>query len=80
MTAAIGPRASGAAEHPSAALRTSPIGTVPILWNNADLPALAPRIDADVVLDEISRLGFIGTQTGLGFPEGAMWRLDRAAA
>jgi inosose dehydratase len=52
------------------------VGTVPILWNNADLPDLGPVVPADVVLDEIARLGYDGTQTGVGFPSGA----DLAAA
>jgi inosose dehydratase len=52
-------------------LATAPVGTVPILWNNVDVPDLVPRVGADVVLDEIARLEFAGTQTGLGFPEGA---------
>lgn len=50
------------------------IGTVPILWNNADLPELTPFVPADVVLDEIARLGYAGTQTGTGFPAGAALR------
>jgi inosose dehydratase len=58
----------GAAEAPS--LAGAPVGTVPILWNNVDVPDLAPRVRADVVLDEIARLEFAGTQTGVGFPEG----------
>jgi inosose dehydratase len=52
------------------------VGTVPILWNNADLPDLGPVVPADVVLDEIARLGYDGTQTGIGFPTGT----DLAAA
>ncbi|HSL33172.1 MAG TPA: sugar phosphate isomerase/epimerase [Candidatus Limnocylindrales bacterium] len=52
-------------------LRDVKIGTVPILWNNADLPDLGPVVPADVVLDEIARLGYEGTQTGVGFPAGA---------
>lgn len=50
------------------------IGTVPILWNNADLPEISPFVPADVVLDEIARLGYAGTQTGVGFPTGAALR------
>ncbi|HYI66846.1 MAG TPA: sugar phosphate isomerase/epimerase [Candidatus Limnocylindrales bacterium] len=48
----------------------APIGTVPILWNNADLFDLAPETAAATVLDDIARLGFDGTQFGRGFPEG----------
>jgi inosose dehydratase len=52
-------------------LAAAPVGTVPILWNNVDVPDVAPRVGADAVLDEIARLEFAGTQTGVGFPEGA---------
>jgi len=55
---------------PARALPHASIGAVPILWNNADLPDLAPLVPAEEVLDEIARLGFQGTQTGVGFPEG----------
>ena len=51
-------------------LAEAPIGTVPIVWNNADLFDLAPETAATTVLDEIARLGFAGTQFGRGFPEG----------
>jgi len=46
------------------------IGIVPIIWNNADLPDLAPPVPALTVLDEIARLGYSGTQLGVGFPRG----------
>ena len=46
------------------------IGTVPILWNNADLPELRLGTGADVVLDDIARTGYEGTQLGINFPEG----------
>ena len=49
---------------------TERIGIVPILWNNADLPDLAAPIPAETVLDEIARLGYSGTQLGIGFPRG----------
>lgn len=55
-------------------IRDSPIGTVPIVWNNADLFDLAPETAAVTVLDEIARLGFDGMQFGRGFPEGAELR------
>ena len=61
------PTTPGSGRAPLAGAR---IGTVPILWNNVDLPDLAPRVEAGVVLDEIARLEFAGTQTGVGFPEG----------
>ena len=51
-------------------LREAPIGSVPIVWNNADLFDLAPETAAATVLDEIARLGYDGTQFGRGFPEG----------
>lgn len=51
-------------------LADAPIGTVPIVWNNADLFDLAPETAAASVLDEIARLGYAGTQFGRGFPEG----------
>jgi len=59
---------------PERALPRASIGAVPILWNNADLPDLAPLVPADQVLDEIARLGFQGTQTGIGFPQGDTMR------
>ncbi len=52
------------------ALPDSPIGTVPILWNNVDQPNLAPAVDPATVLDEIARTGYEGTQEGRGFPRG----------
>ena len=51
-------------------LASSPIGCVPIVWNNADLRDLAPEVPYRVVLDELVRLGFAGCQFGIGFPEG----------
>jgi inosose dehydratase len=57
----------------------APIGYVPIVWNNADLFDLAPETSATTVLDEIARLGFDGTQSGRGFPEGSELR-DALAA
>lgn len=52
------------------ALSRCPVGVVPIVWNNVDLPDLAGSFEAGFVLDEISRLGFDGVQHGTGFPEG----------
>ena len=54
------------------------IGIVPINWNNADLPDLTPFVPSDVVLDEIARLGFEGTQTGVGYPAGEALRAELA--
>ncbi len=55
---------------PGDALADCPIGTVPILWNNVDLADLRAVTSADAVLDEIARVGYEGTQSGNGFPEG----------
>ena len=55
-------------------LADAPIGTVPIVWNNADLFDLAPETAAATVLNEIARLGYAGTQFGRGFPEGGELR------
>lgn len=51
-------------------LSDAPIGCVPIVWNNVDLPDLAPRAPFDEILDTYQRLGYAGTQFGRGFPEG----------
>jgi inosose dehydratase len=51
-------------------LADAPIGTVPILWNNADIPELRHGAGADLVLDDIARTGYAGTQLGINFPEG----------
>ncbi|HSM38401.1 MAG TPA: sugar phosphate isomerase/epimerase [Candidatus Limnocylindrales bacterium] len=51
-------------------LASAPVGVVPILWNNVDLPDLGPPVEAGHVLDEVARLGFTGCQFGRGFPEG----------
>lgn len=56
------------------ALPDARIGTVPILWNNVDVEELRLGTSADTILDEIARLGYEGTQLGLGFPEGAELR------
>jgi inosose dehydratase len=54
------------------------VGCVPIVWNNVDLPDLGPPVAFDVVLDELARLGFEGTQFGRGFPEGDALRAELA--
>lgn len=51
-------------------LAACPIGCVPIVWNNADLPDLAPTVAYGEILDTYVRLGYEGTQHGRGFPEG----------
>lgn len=48
----------------------APVGCVPILWNNVDLPDLAPPAPFDQILDAFARLGYAGTQYGRGFPQG----------
>jgi inosose dehydratase len=55
-------------------LAGSPIGTVPILWNNVDIEELRLGTDALTILDEIARTGYDGTQLGIGFPEGEALR------
>ena len=69
-TAAMAPRRSPSrmAMHRRRHLAEARIGVVPIIWNNADLPGLAPRVPWQAVLDEIERLGYEGTQRGIGFP------------
>ena len=55
---------------PGDALSATAIGTVPILWNNVDVEELRLGTKATTILDEIARLGYEGSQLGLGFPEG----------
>lgn len=55
------------------------IGTVAILWNNVDLAELRLGTLAEVILDDITRLGYDGCQLGLGFPEGDDLRSDLGA-
>jgi inosose dehydratase len=50
------------------------IGIVPIVWNNADLGVPAAVVSADVVLDEVARIGYAGVQDGVGFPSGPALR------
>jgi inosose dehydratase len=59
---------------PGDALPDASIGTVPILWNNIDVEELRYGTDAATILDEIRRVGYEGTQLGLGFPAGATLR------
>ena len=60
------------------AIPRAKIGIVHILWANDDLPELTPPIEPLQILDEISRLGFEGTQLAGSFPRGAA--LDAALA
>lgn len=53
-------------------LSSCPLGVVPIVWNNVDLAGLSEPVEASFVLDEIARLGFAGTQHGIGFPDGTL--------
>ena len=59
-------------------LTDAPIGCVPIVWNNADLPDLAPETGPDEILDTLARLGFQGCQHGRGFEEGEALRAQLA--
>jgi inosose dehydratase len=68
-----------AATASSARLATTPIGAVPVVWNNVDLVDLAPEVPAATVMDDISRLGYAGCQFGRGFPEGEALRRELAA-
>lgn len=52
------------------------IGCVPIVWNNVDVPDLAPLAPVDEILDTFVRLGYEGTQFGRGFPEGEALRAE----
>jgi inosose dehydratase len=65
---AAGQMSSLRRREPDEPLSAAPIGVVPIVWNNADLPKLAPRVSAKDLFDEIGRLGFDGVQFGVGFP------------
>ncbi len=50
------------------------IGVNQILWANDDLPDLMPTVDPLVILDEIRRLGYAGSQLGTTYPRGAVLR------
>jgi inosose dehydratase len=64
---------------PGDALPETSIGSVPILWNNVDVEELRLGTSATTIIDEIARLGYDGTQFGLGFPEGEELRAVLAA-
>jgi inosose dehydratase len=64
---------------PGDALPETSIGSVPILWNNVDVEELRLGTSAATIIDEIARLGYDGTQFGLGFPEGEELRTVLAA-
>lgn len=46
-------------------------GTVPILWNNDDVPELTPPVPYEQVLAEIELAGFAGTELGTNYPRDA---------
>jgi inosose dehydratase len=52
------------------------IGCVPIVWDNVDVPDLAPLAPWNEILDTFARLGYQGTQFGRGFPEGEALRAE----
>jgi inosose dehydratase len=48
----------------------APVGVVPLLFANDDLPELTPPITGEHLLDEIARLGYVGTQLSRVLPRG----------
>ncbi len=44
------------------------IGTVPILWNNDDVPELTPPVPFEQVIAQMARAGFEGTELGTNYP------------
>lgn len=58
----------------SGPLAAAPVGLVPIVWDQVDLPDGGPPPDPDLVLDELARLGFAGCQLGRSFPDGEALR------
>jgi inosose dehydratase len=68
--AASGPAPATTGRPARRRLARSPIGVVPITWNNVDLTDLAPEVPAATVLDACVELGFEGVQLGRGFPGG----------
>jgi inosose dehydratase len=57
-------------------LERASIGCVPIVFNNVDVPDLAPLAPYGEILDTFARLGYTGTQFGRGFPEGGALRAE----
>jgi inosose dehydratase len=51
-------------------LTRAPIGIVPILFANDDLPELTPPIQPETLVSEIARLGFSGCQLSRALPAG----------
>jgi inosose dehydratase len=48
-----------------------PLAIAPILWNNDDLPELAPPVAFERVLDEIAEAGYEGTELATNAPRDA---------
>jgi inosose dehydratase len=51
-------------------LANAPIGIVPLLFANDDLPELTPPMDPQTLVDELARLGFTGSQLSRALPAG----------
>jgi len=49
-------------------MRDVTVGTAPINWNNEDVPDYRPRTPYDLLLDEMARAGYEGTEIGSEFP------------
>jgi inosose dehydratase len=56
----------------------APVGIVPLLFANDDLPELTPPIDGARLLDEVARLGFKGLQLSRVLPRGERLRAELA--
>jgi inosose dehydratase len=52
-------------------LSRAPIGIVPIVFANDDVPELTPPIEPETLISEIARLGFAGCQLSRALPAGA---------
>src|SRR6266567_2541277 len=55
-------------------LTRAPIGIVPIIFANDDLPELTPPIEPETLVREIARLGFAGCQLSRALPSGEALR------
>jgi len=55
-------------------LNRTTIGIVPIIFANDDLPDLTPPMDPHVLVSELARLGFSGSQLSRALPSGAALR------
>ena len=58
----------------------APIGIVPIIFANDDLPELTPLIEPETLVAEIALLGFAGLSTLAGPPAGCRAPARAAAA